>query len=208
VFYALTLLFNSSITYSHGLAEGRIILRSLVELFITLHFLAKSDNDKMWLQYRRYGNGQAKLAFLKNIREEDVPEFIDMELLESLANEDRWLEFNDIDLGQWANTNLRKMAEISGVKDVYDRYYDWTSGYAHGHWVCVRDTVFVTCANPLHRFHRIPSPPKSDMPSILRDGCRLVNRMLDELNGLYPTFKPRITWHNSGDGGSKGASSG
>jgi hypothetical protein len=57
----------------------------------------------------------------------------------------------------------------------------------------------VTCLNPLHRFHRIPAPPKSYMPSILPDACKLVNRMVDDLNHLYPSFKQRLKWHNNDD---------
>ena len=44
-----------------------------------------------------------------------------------LANEDTWLEYQDIDFGAWANKNLRAMSEEVGAKDVYDRYYDWPS---------------------------------------------------------------------------------
>lgn len=194
--YALTLLLDASISYSHNLVEGRLMLRSIVEAFLNLHFLTSKDDTAIWLQYRRYGSGQAKLAFLKNLREEDVPGFVDLKLLEELANEDMWMEFQDIELGHWAKLDLRKMADEAGVKDVYDKYYDWSSGYAHGHWTCVRDTVFVNCLNPLHRFHRIPAPPKSNMPSILVDACKLVNRMLDDLNHLYPAFKPRLKWHH------------
>lgn len=196
VLYSLTLLFNSAISYSHNLVEGRIILRSIMEAFVTLHYLSVKDDKKLWLQYRSYGSGQVKLAFLKNLREKDVPEFVDLALMEHLANEDMWMEFQDIELGNWADLNLRKMAEAGGIKNVYDKYYDWSSGYAHGQWICVRETVFVNCLNSLHRFHRIPAPPKSDMPSILPDACKLVNRMLDDLNHLYPSFKPRLKWHN------------
>jgi hypothetical protein len=57
----------------------------------------------------------------------------------------------------------------------------------------------VTCLNPLHRFHRIPAPSKSYMPSILPDACKLVNRMIDDLNHLYPSFKQRLKWHNNDD---------
>ena len=195
--YALTLLFNAATSYSHNLVEGRIMLRSIMEAFVTLHYLAVKDEPKIWSQYRSYGSGQTKLAFLKNLREADVPEFVDLGLMEQLANEDMWMEFQDIELGNWANLNLRKMAEVGGIKSVYDRYYDWSSGYAHGHWTCVRDTVFVHCLNPLHRFHRIPAPPKSNMPSILPDACKLVNQMIDDLNHLYPSFKPRLKWHKT-----------
>jgi hypothetical protein len=161
--------------------------------------LFTKDDPALWLQYRRYGAGQGKLAFLKNIREEEAPEFVDLKLLEGLADEDMWLEFQDIQIGHWANLNLRTMSEQAGVKDVYDKFYDWSSGYAHGHWLSVRDTVFINCVNPLHRFHRIPGPPVRVMPSVLPDGCKLINRMLDDLNSLYPPLKLRLKWHNERD---------
>jgi hypothetical protein len=115
--------------------------------------------------------------------------------MEALANEDMWMEFEDIQLGNWANLDLRRMAKDGGVKDVYDKYYDWASGYTHGHWIGVRDTVFVNCLNPLHRFHRVPGPPIVKMPTILYDGCSLINRMLDTINSMYPSFKERLKAH-------------
>ena len=47
-------------------AQGRIALRTALEAFINLRFLTSKDNDTIWAQYRNYGSGQAKLAFLKN----------------------------------------------------------------------------------------------------------------------------------------------
>ena len=195
--YALHLMVHAASNSTHCRAEGRIVFRTIVETFITFSYLAKKDDPTIWLQYRSAGAGQAKLAFLKNIREEQAPEFVDLSLLEVLANEDRWMEYQDISTGHWANLNLRKIAEEAGVKDAYDRYYDWTSNYTHGQWGAVRDAALTTCANPLHRFHRIPSFLKGNMPSIIPDACKLLNRMLDQLNMLYPSFKPRIKGHRS-----------
>ena len=53
-------------------------------------------------------------------------------MLEQLANEDMWQEFVEIDFGNWTGTTVRKMAEDAGVKDAYDGYYVWPSGYVHG----------------------------------------------------------------------------
>ncbi|NTG36982.1 hypothetical protein G6K91_22275 [Agrobacterium rhizogenes] len=197
VLYACHLAATTSITPTHTLAEGRIILRSILEVYITLHYLAVKDDRMIWLQYRKYGQGQTKLAFLKNIREEEIPSFIDLDELEEFANEDRWMEFADIELGHWANLNLRKMAEVAGLKDLYDKYYDWSSGYVHAQWASARSTVFINCFNPLHRFHRIPGVLAPAMPSTLVDVAKIVNRMLDDLNALYPSFKPRLTWHKA-----------
>ncbi len=199
VLYACHLALTSAITPTGTLTEGRVILRTILEVFITLHYLTVKDDPTIWLQYRKYGQGQTKLAFLKNVREEDIPRFIDMTELEGFANEDRWMEFEDIELGHWANLNLRKMSEEVGLKDLYDKYYDWSSGYVHAQWASVRSTVYINCFNPLHRFHRIPGVMGSAMPSTLVDIAKILNRMLDDLNTLYPAFKPRLTWHKKID---------
>ena len=177
---------------SHSTAVGRSILRSIVECFITLSYLVSKNDPTLWLKHRDYGNGQAKLSLLKNLAAENVPHFVDLERLESLANEDKWLEFNDINLASWAEQNLRAIAIEAGAKDIYDGYYDLCSGYTHGHWSAIRDAAFVTCFNPLHRFHKIPSPINFDMRSILDDGISLINRMLDELGTIYPGMDHRI----------------
>lgn len=191
--YALHLATICASSQGHGLVDGRIALRTIMEVFVLLHYLKREDNQTLWLQYRKYGTGQTKLAFLKYMKAENLPDFIDLDELHSIANEDRWMELEDIDLGHWAGSNLRKMSESAGVKDVYDKFYDWASGYVHGQWASTRSAVFVNCLNPLHRFHLIPSPQVLPMPSVLPDACKLINRMLDDVNALYPQFKKRLT---------------
>lgn len=173
-------------------AEARIILRTLVETFVTLKYLSFKDDPTIWTQYRNYGAGQAKLSFLKHITADDVPEYVNLEELEMHANADMWMEFQDINLGAWDNKNLRVMAQESGIKDIYDKYYDCPSGFVHANWSAVRDTTFELCLNPLHRFHRVASFPRIDMNDALIDAGKLVNLLLDELNKLYPTFKSRL----------------
>lgn len=192
VLYAVALCFDIALGYNHTFAEGRIVLRSIMEAFVTLHYLKHRDDESLWKKYRTDGVGKTKLAFLKNISSEELPAYFDTERIEQLANEDMWLEFQDINIGSWANSDLRTMATESGVKEVYDNYYDWTSGYAHSQWMCVRDTVLTFCANPMHRFHRIPTMPRFNMPSILPDAFKLINRMLNDLNVLYPNYKRRL----------------
>lgn len=188
---------NLAITLNHGTAhrrvEGRLAIRTLTEIVITLGFLLKRDNSKLWQKFRSHGSGQAKLAFLKMIDlESELPNYIDLDELELFANEDIWQEFTSIELGNWAGMDLRKMSEEAGLKHVYDKYYGWPSGYVHGQWAAVRDTVFDLCLNPLHRYHRIPSFPNRFMGSVAMDALHLVNMLLDSLNTAYPTFKPRV----------------
>ncbi|EFI51794.1 conserved hypothetical protein [Afipia sp. 1NLS2] len=192
ILYAIDLLIESASSYSHTSAIGRSTLRTIVECFITLSYLISKNDASLWLKHRDHGNGQTKLSLLKNLSADNVPRFVDLELLEALANEDQWMEFSDINLGSWSSKNLREMAIDSNMKDVYDSYYDLCSGYTHGHWSAIRNSTFTTCVNPLHRFHRIPAPINFGMRSIVDDGIILVNRMLDELEKIYPKFEYRI----------------
>ena len=173
--------------------SARTTLRTIAECYITLAYLAKKDDAELWQSYRIYGAGQAKLAFLKLDESTDEPSYVDVQTLELLANEDMWQEFLNIDLGHWDNTDLRKMSIEGGMKDVYDRFYGWTSTFAHGHWGAIRDTVFDTCGNPLHRFHHIPRRSSRALPDVVPDACELVDKILEVVSQLYPDFRHRVT---------------
>lgn len=191
VLYALAILEEIGFHRIQTRILGRIALRSLVETNITLRYLAFKDDENLWKSYRAYGAGQAKLAFLKAQElEGDLPRFIDEDALFQIANEDIWQEFLDIDLGHWSSSNLRKLATECGAKDLYDQYYDWTSGFVHGHWGAVRDTNFITCHNPLHRLHRIPRHLHRSLNSVEQDAIGLVNKIIDVLDVLYPGEEP------------------
>ena len=117
----------------------------------------------------------------------DAPPFIDQESLFQIANEDTWQEFVNVDFGHWDSKNLRQLAIEADKKDIYDRYYDWTSAFAHGHWCSIRDSNFITCHNPLHRLHRIPRPYHRIMQSVIPDAVDLVNQSFDLLEEIYPS---------------------
>lgn len=170
----------------HNGVLGRLGLRTIVEIYITLSYLIRVDDPAKWLAYRNYGSGQAKLAFLKLLDAERIPDFVDMEALEELANEDMWQEFVTIKLGNWNASNLRKMSEQADSKPIYDSYYDITSGYVHGQWSTVRDTTMTNCLNPLHRLHRVPKVHHNDKISVLDDVTELIQRMVDKVKGIYP----------------------
>jgi hypothetical protein len=171
---------------------GRSAIRTLAELFITLSYLVKKDNHALYKQYRSYGCGQAKLVLLKIREGTDSPTFIDPELLEQLCNEDYWEEFQSIELGNWANTDLRKMSIESDTKDTYDTYYSYTSSYTHGHWCAVRNSCYTICVNPLHRFHRIPKQNFEFESDTTLDAISLFDNILSVLDKAYPIFGFRV----------------
>jgi hypothetical protein len=191
VLYALSVLEEIAMHRLHARILGVVALRALAEVNITFRYLAHNDKAMLWQSYRVYGAGQAKLAFLK-IQEgtADLPNFLDEAALHEIANEDAWQEFLNIDVGHWANSNLRKLSIECDAKQTYDKYYDWSSGFIHGNWGAVRDTNFVTCHNPLHRLHRIPRMAHRTLNSVESDSIALVNEMIDFLDALYPDVDP------------------
>lgn len=193
VLYAVTLLHEIVSGRVDGGILGQIGLRVLAEALINLAFLLEKNDTELWTSYRAYGAGQAKLTFLKFEDMEAPPNSIDVETLRNLANEDLWQEFVPIELGHWEKSNLRKMSEDAGLKDtVYDPFYQWPSQFAHAYWGAVRDTVFTNCANPLHRFHRVPREAPRQLPPTVDQAIVLVNRLLKLLDIAYPTFSSRI----------------
>jgi hypothetical protein len=187
VLYALSIVEELGASSMHEGILGRLALRSVVEGAITLQYLAKKDDRAQWAAWRVYGAGQAKLAFLK-IQElvGDVPSFYEESELELIANEDRWQEFLDIDVGHWNRSNLRTLAKDGDGGELYDSFYAWTSSFAHSHWGSVRDTNFITCHNPLHRLHRIPRVFHRRTRSVEEDIVKALNGMIAVLDTLYP----------------------
>lgn len=171
---------------------GRTGLRTLLESYVTLAYLAHRDDLDTWLAYRNYGSGQAKLAFLKADVDTEKASFVDQQVLRMIANEDRWQEMLPINLAHWEKTNLRTMAEKAAVKDVYDRFYPWTSAFVHGNWAAIRNTEFDVCANPLHRLHRLVRDVTAPSDDVLPDGCILADLVLDIVDRLYPKFPSRL----------------
>lgn len=192
-FYSLTIVLEM-ISLSDKTILSKITLRMLSEIYITFKYLVTKNNDDKWSEYRSFGSGQAKLTFLKLDEVLDtLPEYINKEDIERIANEDMYMEFSNINIGNWDNSNLRGMSQKAGCKDIYDAYYNWTSTFAHGHWCAIRDSVFTTCLNPLHRLHRIPRDIPNYDNSSLQDAVILLNKILDLLNDQYPEFTSRLS---------------
>ena len=172
---------------------ARFALRTLLECTITLGYLAYKDDPDLWKSYRVYGAGQAKLALLKLEEDEGAAEYVNVEELKELANDDAWEEFVEINLGHWDRSTLLRMADETGTRSLYDRYYPWTSAYLHGHWSAIRDSSFQHCVNPLHRLHRIPRTSARSLPDVLLDACAIVDETLSVLANLYRPFVPRVS---------------
>lgn len=191
-FYGIAILLEMLVGENAFGITGRVLLRTLVEIRITLAYLKRKDDLALWTKFRSFGVGQAKLALLKLDDIHNQPKFATPDVLERLSNEDYYQEFVAIDLGHWCDLDLRKMAEESNMKSDYDRFYGWSSSFVHGHWSALRDACMMHCFNPLHRLHRIPLPSHRILESAAWDGVELLNAMLSDLSTIYPTFEKRI----------------
>jgi hypothetical protein len=173
---------------------ARFGLRALLEARITLAHLRFKNLPELWSEYRSYGVGQAKLAFLK-LDDESARKvgFVDAAELNAISNEDRSAEFVPINLGNWEGSNLRKMSEEAGVKSDYDSYYGWTSAYVHANWGAVRSTEFDLCVNALHRAHRVLRDSARGLNDVVADACHIVDEILAAVDAEYPAFALRVT---------------
>ena len=169
---------------------GRLGIRTILEVRVNLKYLITQDKEELWQKWRTYGAGQAKLNSLKFDNTTASPEYIDRDVLDEICNEDIWEEFLDINLKSWSGTDLRKMSEKSDIKDSYDKYYSWASGYSHGMWGAIREACFETCGNPLHRLHRYPK--RNSLQDTVNDAVLLVDEIIQHVDDVYPDFKERL----------------
>lgn len=140
-FYALSTLTEiASIGVNTGIL-ARLGLRTILEIHINLKYLILKDNAQLWRKWRTYGAGQAKLNALKFDELVEAPKFVSTETLETIAGEDLWEEFINIELGSWSGADLRKLSNKAGLKSSYDKYYSWSSTYSHGTWGADRKSV-------------------------------------------------------------------
>jgi len=191
--YCLDLLHELMLGANAGSILARMGLRSILECYVTLAYLVHEESPHTWESFRTYGAGQAKLAFLKLEDVDHAPRYVTIESLRLLANEDMWQDFLQVNLGHWNKTDLRMLSIKADVKEVYDRFYGWTSCFAHGHWGALRECAFDVCGNPLHRLHRVPRAEARSMPDVVPDACELVDKVLELVSRCYPVFEARIT---------------
>ena len=169
---------------------GRLGLRTILETRINLNYLLVKDDPALWRKWREYGAGQAKLNALKFDESIDPPKYIDVASIEQIASEDKREEFLSVNLASWSGRDLRRVSEEVNLKDTYDQFYSWTSGYSHGMWGSIRESCYQICANPLHRLHR--HPQRMPLHDTVDDAAMLVDEVIQHVDEAYPTFGQRL----------------
>jgi hypothetical protein len=193
--YAFDVFVENNLLLTASTVNGRITTRIMLESYITLAYLMKKerDDDLLWDTYRANGTGEANLI-KRHYEDNDLSSnMVNLETIGRIANEDMWSEFVPINLGDWDMSNLRKRSEEIGDKEIYNKFYPYTSGFVHANWNAVREASMQMCVNPLHRLHRIPSFGLGILPNVNEDCRTVLNKMLALLDEAYPDFKDRIS---------------
>lgn len=138
------------------------ILRSMGDVFITLAWIC-GDASTRSKQFIEHGLGAVKLeiAHREKAIEEKPNKHDANELAEMVKMQKAWLDaqrmdqFIEVNLGNWAGLNTRRMAEEAGCIDFYNYVYQPFSNVVHSSWAHVGQFNATFCNNPSHRQHWI-----------------------------------------------------
>ena len=167
---------------------GRLSLRIIIEVYITLKFIHKNKQKEpeIWEKYQEYGIGKYKNILIKA---REINKFenshLNTELIDALINEQCDEMFVDVDL-RYFKKNIRERAIDVDEKELYDLYYDYESNYAHGLWGAVRESAMLKCVNSLHLGHDVPDVQLNlSLADVLPDAIRIFKKLLSFIDDNY-----------------------
>jgi hypothetical protein len=172
-----------------------LVLRSMVDLRITLGWILLDPKPRCE-QFVLYGLGQTKL-FVEHLksqvaaRGEDPDADPQVKAMQGWIDSQQLHDFTEVNVGNWAGSDLRVMAADCGCQDLYRFEYSTWSGGTHNMWQHVSPFNLRACTNPLHRGgHRVPTTatPAEDL-YLAQHAARYLNdtfNTFDEFRGLVP----------------------
>lgn len=140
---------------------GTIILRTMAENVIIIAWILKRDTIKRCEMFVDHGISQELLLLEKQKSEAQKRKLKEWEKeflkhSEDLISRERNLYNLDVNIGAWANKNIRTMAEEAELKDFYDFSFTPFSFAAHSTWNHILQYNLKESDNPLHNFMKIP----------------------------------------------------
>ena len=171
-----------------------LFMRPMTEVYLNLAWIL-ADPDARAHAFVLHGLGQAKLRVehLKTAQE-NASEENKRRAAETIDELERWIDsqqyrfLTDVNLGNWSETNLRKMAEEVGELSFYNYCYAPYSAGVHSMWHHIGIYNLEQCMNPLHRFHRVPAIAElgADVHFLYLAGkyLRMVFQVFDRFTGL------------------------
>ncbi len=146
-----------------------LILRVMVDNYINLAWIFQKDSLNRSKKFIEYGLGQQKLVIEHRKQElikrgvKDVENEPSIKALEEWANSQRYTFLTTVNVGQWAETDTKKMAGEADCLDLYRFAYTPFSSSVHNMWNHVSRYNLIICTNPLHGLHKIPIDPDMSM---------------------------------------------
>ncbi len=191
-----------AVEFSHSPAcwnyhVGPLFLRAMADVYITLAwiFADPAQSLERARKFIYFGLGQEKLQ-LEHRRAEieqegraPMPEEkLGMEAAEAWINAQRYTFLTEVNVGNWSDLTVRKMAGEANCLDFYNYVYQPWSGVAHSMWHHVGRYNVEQCGNPLHLNHLTPAVPRfySDLHLLHLAGkyAHKAFRLFDEKAGV------------------------
>ncbi|WP_314452824.1 DUF5677 domain-containing protein [uncultured Microbacterium sp.] len=175
--------------------HGSPILRALLETEIVFRYLLHTEvEEPLYAKFKNFGAGKIKLLKLHIEEHIDSLESPPEELLqyrdylEAVVNRDIYEEFQSVNLGgSFSGVDTRRMSQAVGMESDYRFVFAPASSNVHGEWGVIDENVFTTCANPLHRYHRIVAEPSSTLI-----GASFVESIMDRATDLVQRYVAEI----------------
>jgi len=160
---------------------GRHGIRTIIEIYIMLKYLLKTESEKpyIWEEYKLYGISKYKLILLKarEINLDKKSHFIPP-IADALVNEIRWEEYIDVDLKYFDKQGIREKSIQVGEKELFDLFYDYDSNYSHGLWGAIRESSMLYCDNANHPQHIIPDIHSNQLsPDVKSDCAKIIKKI-------------------------------
>jgi hypothetical protein len=162
---------------------ARILLRCMVDTYITLVWLAQKGTERDFEEFVEYGLGQEKLLLehlTARLDELDPNSAIlrkEIEGMRSWINSQLMTDFLPVNVGSWTKKSVREMAEETDSLAIYNLSYTPFSSVVHGMWNAIAKINLKFCINPLHRLHRVPS---LEEPPIYLEAVKHAAQIMEE----------------------------
>jgi hypothetical protein len=181
-----------------------LVLRSMVDLHVTLSwiFLAPAARSE---QFIRYGLGQVKLSMehlksMLKVAGEETESNPAVKAMQQWIDGQRFHFLTEVNVGNWAETDLRSMATECECELLYKRDFQMWSACTHNMWHHLYEHNLVPCKNPLHsgghRVARLSFSRRSELqyPGYAVDYLDLTLQSFDKFRGVIPTSTSSGDW--------------
>ena len=163
-----------------------IILRSMIDIYITMAWILHSDSEIRAQKFIDYGLGQEKIMLdcrKAGLEAQGIlPETDELvQTCQNLINMMKYEQLVDVNIGSWSGLNVRQMAQEAGCLDFYNLTYIPFSQDVHSNWSHLIRFNLEPCKNPLHKFH-FHGVLKDNFPCFfdnLRNVVKYMNKVLD-----------------------------